>query len=163
MSLLFTCHWMASCHWWEVPWALQKCHSTFKIIGVRDEFCSRGLKSGARIFFPLLARKSSGFARILPDVLPENGYLNNSRGLLPPSAPWALRLCSKLRHKLILKRFDEALWQKLMLYLHLWNISGSNSHLLLSKNWLIFDKFDRIDIYVQFINFVSVHSKRARK
>ena len=31
--------------------------------------------------FPLIARKSSGFARILPDfILPENGYLKNSRG-----------------------------------------------------------------------------------
>ena len=32
------------------------------------------------IFFPLLARKSSGFARILPDCSPENSYLKNSRG-----------------------------------------------------------------------------------
>ena len=62
----------------------------------------RGLKSLARIFFPLLARKSSGFVRILPDFfLPENGYLKNSGGgggLQPPSAPWAVRLCT-LRSK----------------------------------------------------------------
>ena len=53
-----------------------------RIISVRDEFRSGGLKSLARIFFQLLARKSSGFARILPDLffLPENGYLKNSRG-----------------------------------------------------------------------------------
>ena len=49
-------------------------------IGVRDEFRSGVLKSLARIFFPLLAQKLSGFARILPDFLPENGYLKNSGG-----------------------------------------------------------------------------------
>ena len=48
----------------------------------------RGLKSLARIFFPLLARKSSGFARILLDFfLPENGYLNISRGAGAPLSP----------------------------------------------------------------------------
>ena len=36
-------------------------------IGVRDQFHLGGLRSVARIFSPLLARKSSGFARILPD------------------------------------------------------------------------------------------------
>ena len=55
------------------------------VIGIRDEFRSGGLKSLARIFFPLIARKSSGFARILPDFfLPENGYLKNSRGAAAP-------------------------------------------------------------------------------
>ena len=49
-------------------------------IGVRDQFRLGGLRSVARIFSPLLARKSSGFARILPDFLPEYGYFENSRG-----------------------------------------------------------------------------------
>ena len=35
------------------------------IIGVRDQFRLGGLRSVARILYPLLARKSSGFARIL--------------------------------------------------------------------------------------------------
>ena len=38
-----------------------------KGIGVRDQFRLGGLRPVARIFSPLLARKSSGFARILPD------------------------------------------------------------------------------------------------
>ena len=59
-------------------------------IGVRDhgdQFRLGGLRSVARIFSPLLARKSSGFARILPDFLPEYGYFENSGGgggLQPP-------------------------------------------------------------------------------
>ena len=52
----------------------------YYIIGVRDQFRLGGLRSVARIFSPLLARKSSGFARILPDFLPEYGYFQNSRG-----------------------------------------------------------------------------------
>ena len=51
---------------------------------IRDQFCLGGLRSVARIFSPLLARKSSGFARIL-HFLPENGYLKNSRGAAAPS------------------------------------------------------------------------------
>ena len=47
----------------------------------------RGLRSVARIFSPLLARKSSGFARILPDFLPEYGYYKNSRGAAAPQPP----------------------------------------------------------------------------
>ena len=46
--------------------------------------------SVARIFSPLLARKSSGFARILPDFLPEYGYFQNSGGggaAAPPPPP----------------------------------------------------------------------------
>ena len=35
------------------------------IIGVRDQFRLRGLRSVAQIFYPLLAQKSSGFAWIL--------------------------------------------------------------------------------------------------
>ena len=47
-----------------------------------------GLRSVARIVSPLLARKSSGFAQILPDLfLPEYGYLKNSRGATAPSPP----------------------------------------------------------------------------
>ena len=42
------------------------------IIGVRDQFRVGGLRSVARIFSPLLARKSSGFARILPDFFCPN-------------------------------------------------------------------------------------------
>ena len=66
------------------------------IIGVRDELRSGGgggggggggLKSLARIFSPLLARKSSGFTRILPAFLPENGYLKNSSP--HPHVPYA--------------------------------------------------------------------------
>ena len=62
-------------------------------IGVRNQFRLGGLRSVARIFFPLHARKSSGFARILPDVLPEYGYLEYLEygyipgGLQPPSPP----------------------------------------------------------------------------
>ena len=58
-------------------------------IGVRDQFRLGGLRSVARIFSPLLARKSSGFARILPDFLPEYGYFENSRGAAapPPRTP----------------------------------------------------------------------------
>ena len=37
--------------------------------------------------FPLLAQKSSGFSRIFPDFLPENGYLKKFRGLQPPPPP----------------------------------------------------------------------------
>ena len=49
----------------------------------------------ARIFSPLLARKSIGFALILHAFLPENGYLNNFRGLQPPPPPppRLVRLC----------------------------------------------------------------------
>ena len=36
----------------------------FGTMGVRDQFRLGGLMSVARIFSPLLARKSSGFARI---------------------------------------------------------------------------------------------------
>ena len=39
-------------------------------------------------FFPSLARKSSGFARIpILAFLPENGHLKISRGVQPPSPP----------------------------------------------------------------------------
>ena len=62
-------------------------------ISVRDEFRSGGLKSLARIFPSIACMKIKWFVRILPDLLPENGYLKNSRGLQPPSAPWAVRLC----------------------------------------------------------------------
>ena len=54
-------------------------------ISVRDEFRSGGLKSLALIFFPspMLARKSSGFARIFSD-------LKNSRAPPPhPHGPYA--------------------------------------------------------------------------
>ena len=62
-------------------------HWFLLIISVRDKFRSGGLKSLARIFFPLLALKSSGFARILPDFLPENGYLNNCGKAAAPLSP----------------------------------------------------------------------------
>ena len=66
-------------------------------IGVWDKFHSRGAEViSARIFCPLLARKSSGFALILPEFLPENGYLKNCRGgggCSPPQphGPYAYR------------------------------------------------------------------------
>ena len=59
-----------------------------------------GLNSLPRIFFPLLARNSSGFARILPDILPGNGYLKNSRGAAAPPAPWAVRIWYMARRNL---------------------------------------------------------------
>ena len=64
-------------------------------IGVRDQFRLGGLRSVARIFSPLLARKSSSFARILPDFLPEYGYFETFRGgwAPPPPAPRLVRLC----------------------------------------------------------------------
>ena len=40
--------------------------------GVRGQFRLGGLRSVARIFYPLLARKSSGFARILHDFFCPN-------------------------------------------------------------------------------------------
>ena len=56
-------------------------------IGVRDQ-CQLGkLQSVARIFYPLLARKSSGFAKILHDFLPANSYLQKSQRAEPPSPP----------------------------------------------------------------------------
>ena len=69
-------------------------------IGVRDHFRLGGLRSVARIFSPLLARKSSGFARILHDFffffLPENGYLKipgggGSSPRPPPRTPMLRR------------------------------------------------------------------------
>ena len=60
---------------------------------IRDQFRLGGLRSVARIFSPLLARKSSGFARILHEFLPENGYLKTSRGLQPPPPHRLVRLC----------------------------------------------------------------------
>ena len=64
------------------------CYPPTVDIGVRVQFRLGGLRSVARIFSPLLARKSSGFARILPDFLPEYGYFQNSRGgCSPPSPP----------------------------------------------------------------------------
>ena len=57
-------------------------------IGIRDQFCFGELRSVARIFYPLLARKSSGIAQILHDFffLPEYGHLKNytARGSSPP-------------------------------------------------------------------------------
>ena len=57
-------------------------YSCFQLhyIGVWDHFRLGGLRSVARIFYPLLARKLSGFARILHEFLLEYGYLKNSRG-----------------------------------------------------------------------------------
>ena len=60
-------------------------------IGVRDQFRLGGLRSVARIFSPLHARKSSGFARILQSCfLARNGYLKNyanGRGCSPSPPP----------------------------------------------------------------------------
>ena len=57
-------------------------HHNLLGISVRDEFRLGGLfkVSCPSFFFQLLAQKSSGFAHILLDILPENGYLKNSRG-----------------------------------------------------------------------------------
>ena len=55
-------------------------------VRVRDHFV-RGLKSLARIFYPSLARKSSGFAQVLLAFLPKNCHLKNSRGMEPPPPP----------------------------------------------------------------------------
>ena len=56
-------------------------------MGVRDQFRLGGLRSVAWIFSPLLARKSSGFVRILHYFLPEYGYVKNSRGVCSPPPP----------------------------------------------------------------------------
>ena len=61
-------------------------------ISLWDEFRSGGGGGGGwsllpEYLFPLLARKSSGFAQILPDFLPENGYLNNAGGGGGATAP----------------------------------------------------------------------------
>ena len=55
-------------------------------IDVRDQFHLGGLRSAAaRIFYPLLARKSLWFCLNITWFLPgKNGYLNNYRGLQPP-------------------------------------------------------------------------------
>ena len=77
-------------------------------ICVQDQFCSGGggLNSLARIFSPLLARKSSGFARILLALLPENCYLKTWGGggaATVPLAPWPLRIIYMcLSHKMSL-------------------------------------------------------------
>ena len=66
--------------------------------GVRDHFRvgGGGLRSVARIFFPLLARKSSGFARILHDFFcPKMAICKIPGGCSPPSPPppRLVRLC----------------------------------------------------------------------
>ena len=60
------------------------------------------------IFFsPLLARKSSGFARITLDCLLENCYLKNSWGCSPPPPPrpMVVRLCAWLSNSLLYRVF----------------------------------------------------------
>ena len=60
----------------------------YVIIGVRDQFRLGGLRSVARIFSQLLARKSSGFAQILPDFFARIWLFSNFQGgLQPPSPP----------------------------------------------------------------------------
>ena len=58
-------------------------------IGVWDHFCLGGLRSVARIFSPLLARKSSGFARILHDFFFARKWLFEKLqgGCSPPPPP----------------------------------------------------------------------------
>ena len=64
-------------------------------ISVRDEFRLGGAVQSLlpEYLFPLLARRSSGFARILPDFCPKNGYLEHSRGaaahLTPMAGVWS--------------------------------------------------------------------------
>ena len=59
-------------------------------ISVRDKFRSGGgLMSLARIFFPLLARKSNGFARILVIFFVRKWLFQNSRGGGGATAPSA--------------------------------------------------------------------------
>ena len=67
---------------------LNSSKSCTSVMGVRDQFRLGG--SVAWIFYPLVTRKSSGFARILHDFfffLPENGYLKISRGPCTPPPP----------------------------------------------------------------------------
>ena len=72
---------------------IKKRRGVLLTIGVRDQFCLGGLRSIARIFDPLLARKSSGFARILHDFFFARKWLvDNSReggggGASAPSSP----------------------------------------------------------------------------
>ena len=57
-------------------------------ISVRDEVRSGGLKSPCpNISFHCLHVNKVVFARILPDFLPEYGYLKNSRGAIAPLSP----------------------------------------------------------------------------
>ena len=68
-------------------------------MGVRDQFCLGGLRSVARIFSPLLARKSSGFARILHDFFfcPNMAVwkiLGGCSHPSPPPPPRLIRLCT---------------------------------------------------------------------
>ena len=48
-----------------------------------------------KYLFPLLARKSSGFAQILPFFCPKMAIWKILRGLQPLLAPWPVRLWSK--------------------------------------------------------------------
>ena len=79
--------------------------ANLKCISVRDEFSLGG--GGAKVYclniFSIACRQiSSGFARILPDFLPEKGYLKNYRRAAAPSAPWAVRLCLNVLKSLLL-------------------------------------------------------------
>ena len=59
-------------------------------IGIRDQFRLGGLRSVARIFSPLLARKSSGFARILPNFIARIWLFEKFQGgggCSPPAPP----------------------------------------------------------------------------
>ena len=57
-----------------------------------------GLKSLARISFSIACTKIKWiYPNITWIVLPENGYLKNSRGPAAPLAPWAVRLCALAR------------------------------------------------------------------
>ena len=78
-----------ACNINPTPHPLKKNPGT--LVGVRDQFRLGVLRSVARIFSPLLARKSSGFARIIHYFCPKMAIWKILGGLQPP-APRLVRL-----------------------------------------------------------------------
>ena len=62
-------------------------------VSIRDEFCSGGLKSLARIFFSIACTKTKWFCpNITWFFCPKMAIWKILGGLQPPSAPWAVSL-----------------------------------------------------------------------
>ena len=59
------------------------------VIGVGNQFCLGGLRSVARIFSPLLARNSSGFARMSHDSKHDLNILGRDVAAAPSPASYA--------------------------------------------------------------------------
>ena len=77
---------------------LWKYLTSFHLLGIRDQFRLGGLRSIARIFSPLLARKSSGFARILHSFARKWLFekLYGTAAPPPPTHPRLIRVCKLL-------------------------------------------------------------------